>query len=162
MKERKRYGAALSLGGFLLCPALTLILIECYTHNPFGTMQPAMAVWVLNLVFYWMTALFFLLLIGQLRFALMAETVLAMVVGLANYYVLAFRSSPILPWDIYSFRTAASVADNFSYALTGKVWLVLAGFVLLCSRRSGSCRAGSSHGKEAGSDALPVWVSAAC
>ncbi len=131
MKERKRYGTFVSVGGFLLCPALTLILIECYTHNPFGTMQPKMAVWVLNLVFYWMTALFFLLLIGQLRFALMTETILAMVVGLANYYVLAFRSSPILPWDIYSFRTAASVADNFSYALPGKVWLVLAGFVLL-------------------------------
>lgn len=131
MKERKRYGTFISVGGFLLCPALTFILIECYTHNPFGTLQPAMAVWVLNLVFYWMTALFFLLLIGQLRFALMAETVLAMVVGLANYYVLVFRSSPILPWDIYSFRTAASVADNFSYALPGKVWLVLIGFVFL-------------------------------
>lgn len=131
MKERKRYGTFASVGGFLLCPALTLILIECYTHNPFGTMQPKMAVWVLNLVFYWMTALFFLLLIGQLRFALMAETILAMMVGLANYYVLAFRSSPILPWDIYSFQTAASVADNFSYALPGKVWLVLGGFVLL-------------------------------
>ena len=48
----------------------------------------------------------------------MLQTAFFMVVGLANYYVLNFRSAPIMPWDIYSISTAASVAGNFNYELS--------------------------------------------
>jgi phosphoglycerol transferase MdoB-like AlkP superfamily enzyme len=54
-----------------------------------------------------------------------------MIVGLANYYVLEFRSAPIMPWDIYSIGTAASVAGNFSYKLEKSCVFVILGFILL-------------------------------
>jgi phosphoglycerol transferase MdoB-like AlkP superfamily enzyme len=54
-----------------------------------------------------------------------------MIIGLANYYVLEFRSAPIMPWDIYSIGTAASVAGNFSYKLEKQPILVIAGFIIL-------------------------------
>ena len=54
-----------------------------------------------------------------------------MVVGLANYYVLSFRSAPIMPWDLFSIGTALSVADNFKYTLEKKTIFVLLGFVVL-------------------------------
>lgn len=127
MREKLRAG--MPFFGFLLCPAITLILTECYTHNPFKDMT--LFPWLLNLVLYWILTACLFFITGRLRLSLRILTVLFMVAGLANYYVIAFRDSPILPWDIYSVGTAASVADNFSYALPGKIWLVLSGFVVL-------------------------------
>lgn len=108
---------------------MTLVLTELYTHNPFADMK--LIPWVLNFIFYWLTAAFLVMAAGRLRLALRIHTIFFLLAGLANYYVIAFRSSPILPWDIYSAATAASVADNFSYALPARVWLVLLGFALL-------------------------------
>ena len=59
-----------------------------------------------------------------------------MIVGLANYYVIEFRSAPIMPWDIYSIGTAASVANNFKYTVEKQTVLVLLGFVLLIAAES--------------------------
>jgi phosphoglycerol transferase MdoB-like AlkP superfamily enzyme len=54
-----------------------------------------------------------------------------MIIGLANYYVLEFRSAPIMPWDIYSISTAASVAGNFKYTLEKQAIFVIIGFIIL-------------------------------
>jgi len=136
---RDRLRAALPFFGFFTCPVLTLILTELYLYNPFREMK--WAPWMLNIVLYWLLAAFLFALTGRLVAALRIETAFFMLAGLANYYVFSFRSSPILPWDIFSMGTAASVADNFSYALPGKIWLVLAGFgVLLVAEQPFSAR----------------------
>lgn len=127
--KKKTTAGGLSLAGFFLCPVLTFILTESYNYNPFTDMKPV--VWLLNGSVYWLFAAVLVMLTGRLRMALRLQTLFSMTAGLANYYVLEFRSSPILPWDIFSARTAASVADNFSYALPGRVRWVLSGFALL-------------------------------
>ena len=68
---------------------------------------------------------------GKLKTALRCQTILFMIIGLANYYVLEFRSAPIMPWDILSIGTAASVANNFKYTLSKETVFVLIGFVIL-------------------------------
>ena len=50
---------------------------------------------------------------------------------LVNYFVLNFRSVPIQPWDLFSIRTAASVADNYEYTLDKQAVLVILGFLIL-------------------------------
>lgn len=115
--------------GFLLSPVLTLILTESYLYHPFTDMS--LNPWLLNISFYWLLAALLWLLTGRLRLALRIQTVFFMLVGLANYYVVAFRSSPILPWDIFSIGTAAEVADNFSYALPPRCMMLLLCFLLL-------------------------------
>ncbi len=127
MKEKLR--ASMPLLGFLLCPVVTMILTELYTHDPFQDMKKTP--WILNIILYWLLAAFLVMATGRLRAALRIQTLFFMLAGLANYYVIAFRSSPILPWDIYSAGTAASVADNFSYTLPARVWMVLLGFCFL-------------------------------
>lgn len=126
---KKRLRADMPCLGFFICPVFTMILTELYTHNPFADMQ--LIPWILNLVFYWLTAAFLYLLTGRLRLALRIQTIFFLIAGLANYYVIAFRSSPILPWDIFSMGTAVTVADNFSYALPARIWLILLGFACL-------------------------------
>lgn len=155
IKERPR--AALSFLGLLGCPVVTMILTELYLYNPFIDMKSAS--WLLNAIFYWLTAAFLVMLTGRLRAALRIQTIFFMLAGLANYYVVAFRSAPILPWDIFSIGTAATVADNFSYALPGRVWFVLAGFAaLLLAERLFSCRIRAKSVRLAGVCALALLL----
>ena len=86
---------------------------------------------LLNMAFYVLTALLLFGIVKYVRAALMLQTAFFMVVGLANYYVLNFRSAPIMPWDIYSISTAASVAGNFNYELSTSTILVIVGFLIL-------------------------------
>lgn len=145
--------------GFWISPFLTLILTECYTHDPFTDM--GFFPWLLNLSLYWLIAALLFFITGRLRLALRLQTLLFMLAGLANYYVIAFRDSPILPWDIFSVGTAASVADNFSYALPMRVWLVLAGFIcLLLAQQLCTCRIRRIRTRLIGSGTLLAAIAA--
>lgn len=118
----------------LLCPILTFYLLEWYLRNPFKTMR--FSAQLLNIVFFELLLFFLFGLIGSLRISLMAESGFFMLYGLANYFVLDFRSAPIMPWDIYSFKTAASVADNFQYKPDRQAIIVLLLFLLLLALES--------------------------
>lgn len=118
-----------SFVAYVLCPMLTFYLFEFYTHNPFTTM--GMKHRLLNLVFYVLVNVLLVGMVRRVRVALMIQTSFFMIVGLVNYFVLSFRGAPIMPWDIYSVSTAASVADNFSYKLEWGTICVLIGFVAL-------------------------------
>lgn len=58
-------------------------------------------------------------------------SLLAMAVGVANYYTICFRSSPILPWDLLSLKTAMSVTSNYQFSIDRQMFAVALGFVLL-------------------------------
>lgn len=117
----------LSLLALVLCPVITFYLFDLYTHNPFTSMD--VKTQLLNIAFYELTGVMLFGIFRYLRLALMLQSGLFMVVGLVNYYVLSFRSAPIMPWDIFSISTAASVADNFSYDLEKEAVFVLLGFL---------------------------------
>lgn len=113
----------------LLCPAVTFYLFDWYTHNPITTMN--FKVQLLNIVFYQLMGFLFFGIFKYVRVALMIQSGLFMIIGLANYYVMNFRSTPIRPWDLFSIRTAASVANNYNYGLEWQTVAVILSFVLL-------------------------------
>ena len=127
--DKEKVAAARAGLALVICPVITFYLFDLYTHNPFIDMRPQ--VQILNMIFYVLTAILFTGIFGKVRTALMVQSSAFMVIGLANYYVLKFRSAPIMPWDIYSLSTAASVADNFDYTPEKDTLLVLAGFLIL-------------------------------
>lgn len=118
----------------LVCPAITFYLFDFYTHNPFTGMD--LRTQFLNIIFYWLMSFFLFGIVKYVRVALMLQSGLFMIVGLVNYYVLNFRSAPIMPWDIFSIQTAASVAGNFSYSLEKETVIVLISFVALLAVES--------------------------
>ena len=113
----------------VLCPVATFYLFDAYTHNPFTSMN--FDTQLLHMVFFELAALFLFGMLRSVRWALMVESAVFMLAGLANYYVLSFRSAPIMPWDILSWKTAATVADNYDYSLEPRAMAVLAGFLVL-------------------------------
>ncbi|MGN0348742.1 MAG: LTA synthase family protein [Roseburia sp.] len=118
--ERKIPGTEILLG--LVLPAVFFYLLELYTQNPFENVRP----WaqVFNIVLFELVAWLLFFLTGRLRAALLTEALLTMVYGLANTYVMRFRTNPIVPWDIFSWRTAVSVAGNYDFTPSVRMVLV--------------------------------------
>lgn len=114
---------------WVLFPIITFYLCEMYTHNPFKSMP--LKIQLLNIAFYELMAVLLWGIFRSLRVALLIQSVFFMLFGLANYYVISFRAAPIRPWDIYSLRTAASVADNYNYKIELKTLWVLVIFAVL-------------------------------
>ena len=53
------------------------------------------------------------------------------IIGVGNYFVVMFRSNPIVPWDIYSFETAMSVLDNYVFSVDWVLAEHIAMFILM-------------------------------
>ena len=85
----------------------------------------------LNLAFYYLLYGLILVISKRSFISLSLGSLLVMIIGLVDYYVIQFRSVPLYPWDILSVKTAMSVSDNYSYSLDQKSMLIVAGFVLL-------------------------------
>ena len=126
---KQNFRNVLSIFLFILIPICICYLTEFYTHNPLETMKGPIQ--LLNIVFFELLAVLLLMIFKKGKIALWIETVLFAFIGLANYFVLSFRSAPIMPWDIFSFKTAVSVADNYSYVLDKQAIIVLCLFGVL-------------------------------
>ena len=97
----------------ILPPAACFYLMEWYSHNPFMVVRP----WAqfFNIVLFLLVTIVLFLLTGKLKTAHRIVCGVAMIYGIANSYVVRFRTNPIVPWDIFSWKTAASVADNYNF-----------------------------------------------
>ncbi len=114
---------------WLVIPAVSFWLLETLTHSVGEDMEfPIIA---LNLAFYYLLYGLILVISKRSFISLSLGSLLVMIIGLVDYYVIQFRSVPLYPWDILSVKTAMSVSDNYSYSLNQKSMLIVAGFVLL-------------------------------
>ncbi len=127
----------------VLVPVIIFYLFEWYTHNPWKDIR--WDIQILNIIFFELVMIILYSLIGRLHIALMLETVVFMLYGLANYFVLSFRSQPILPWDFFSIETAMSVAGDFKYTMNSQASIVLAGFLILILFELVFCRNRLKH-----------------
>ena len=68
---------------------------------------------ILNMAFYVLTALLLFGIVKYVRAALMLQTAFFMAAGLANYYVLNFRSAPIMPLGYLFHRYGCQCGREF-------------------------------------------------
>ena len=114
---------------FSLIPVVLFYLMEAYEHNAFEEVRD-LAQW-LNIILFELIAWLLFFITGKASWAIRIETGIALVYGLVNHYVMAFRSTPLVPWDIFSIKTAASVAGNYDFTPTKEVILVTLAFVAI-------------------------------
>lgn len=114
---------------WIIFPCVSFYLMETFHHNPFENMNGY--VQVLNIIIFESVALLLWMITGSRKWALGIESAIALIIGLADYYVIEFRGVPILPWDIYSVKTAALVTADYSYALEPEAVMSVLAFVAL-------------------------------
>lgn len=111
-ENKKSYiGMIVGVTALFIVPILAFLLMEWYGHNPLEEVREK-AKWF-NIILFELIAWILFFVTGRVRTALRLELIVAMVFGLANTYVVKFRTNPIVPWDFLSIRTAASVVSNY-------------------------------------------------
>lgn len=114
---------------WIIFPCASFYLMETFHHNPFANIN--IRVQILNIVIFVAIALLLWMVTGSRKWALRIESAIALIIGVADYYVIAFRGTPILPWDIYSIKTAASVSADYVYSLEWQAVLSIVAFIVL-------------------------------
>ena len=109
-------------------PLLAVGLLQYYTLNPFR-IYPSMI--VVNYLFVLLFELVLVFAFGSVQIGCTIVPAVMMLIGMTNFFVVSFRGSPIVPWDIYSVRTAASVANNYSYVLNWRFVCSTIGLIIL-------------------------------
>lgn len=113
-----KFGWIYSVLLYLIAPFAALYALEHYTHVLSDLSMPIL---VLNLLFFYLLYGCCIFLFGSIRRGIYAATLVPMLFGLTNYFVVSFRGTPIVPWDLLSLGTAVSVADNYTFTLSWKV-----------------------------------------
>ena len=106
-------------------PFVAFVLVQSYDTGfwhvgaalSYETAQPPYKMIYLNLLFYYLIFLAFTFLIGSFNWGYSAASCVFMALSIVNFYVVKFRGSPIVPWDILSLRTAGNVASNYDYVI---------------------------------------------
>ncbi|MDD6326805.1 MAG: LTA synthase family protein [Lachnospiraceae bacterium] len=130
-----RFGKILSAVLYLLLPLAVVCALENYTHV---ITDLAPLILVLNLLFFYVLYGLLAALTGSVSMGFKLATLVPMLFGLTNYFVVSFRGSPIVPWDLLSLGTAASVADNYEFVLSWKAFYSILAFIwmILLSSKS--------------------------
>lgn len=114
---------------FTLYPVLEFYLMEAYEHNPFAEVRQMAQLF--NIILFELAAWLFYLLTDRMHVAVRMELIIAAIFGITNHYIMKFRSTPFVPWDIFSVKTAKSVASNYDFTPDKRMMLVTAGFLVL-------------------------------
>lgn len=125
-----RYSQLIEMLLAAFAPAAVFMMVESYTHLLSQMWDGPV---ILNLIMYYLFFGVLLFITGRTRTSIIIGSLLLGAAGLANYFVLMFRSSPILPWDLFSVGVAATVADNFEYKLSVRACNVILLILLLWS-----------------------------
>lgn len=124
------YGRILSAVMCIALPIASLCLLENYNYVIGNLTMPIL---LLNLAFLYLLCWAAIFLTGSVRIGGLIGTLIPMIFGMANYFVVLFRGTPIVPWDLLSLGTAVSVADNYTFTMSWKaafsailfVWVIL-------------------------------------
>ena len=77
----------------LVIPVLAYSLLEALTHNPF---EIPFQLQLFGWLFVWLFTAILFFLTGRMNVSLILGTLFQAILGTVNYFVLEFRSSPIL------------------------------------------------------------------
>ncbi len=123
LHQKFRTPLALQIIITILVPIAAFYLLEAFSHQPF---EITWKIQVLNILFFMLLEVILICITGRTSVASLILMFVALAVGLINYYTLQFRGTPVLPWDILSVKTAASVTTEYDFKVTWHViWISL-------------------------------------
>ena len=137
-----------ALGICLIASVFSMLALELPSNHELWNMQPGPALLELALIFALLAFLFF---VTRRHAQLPAIGIVALTgVGIAEYFVISFKSMPIQPGDLFALSTAATVAGSYNYVLSayciyGIAFAVLAIATLVLAPTLGAGSAAASH-----------------
>lgn len=122
-------GKIISYLFLLLVPISHLCLVELLMPR---TRDIVTKMLYLNIIFYYLAFLLLLFFFRQRsHIAVLIGTLLSWLCGTVNCVAWAYRSLPVLPWDLYSAKTALSVASEYEFEYTHLFYTVQLAFLCI-------------------------------
>jgi phosphoglycerol transferase MdoB-like AlkP superfamily enzyme len=104
----------------VLIAAASFYLLESFTNDPW---QISAQLQLINVAFYLLIFWFCFGLSGRFNIAALLTLAIACLIGFANYVVISFRGTPIVPWDFLSLNTALTVNQNYQLQFSWRIWI---------------------------------------
>lgn len=102
----------------ILTPILSFVLFETVTKN-ITKMSPEYI--PLNILWFYIFYLIIFALSGSSRITIGIGTTLFYVISAADYFVVMFRSKPIMIWEVFELGTAMSVAGTYDFVVSKRM-----------------------------------------
>lgn len=115
---------------FFTAPVIAFFIMEHFTYNSILDIYPVAI--GLNLALYYCIYFGIYMLINNRKVTLVGTLLFSYILGAANYFVLSFRGTPILPTDIASLTTAMNVAENYTYTINSAFFTNALIFFFVC------------------------------
>lgn len=109
------------LGTFflLIYPYIIFYCIEMMYNAELSEMQPDKI--MINCALLFSVELGLIVMFHNFKCALTILGIVCWMFGLANHYLMQFKGNPLIPGELFAFRTALSVADQYEFALTDEL-----------------------------------------
>ena len=112
----------------LIISALSTFLLQSIFENPF---TKSISIFVYNIFVNFVILFLCRNIFRSLKWGIRTFSFGIWLFATINFLVLEFRSTPFLPWDIYSWQTAANVVANYSFPFSIRYFLSSLGFLLI-------------------------------
>lgn len=107
----EKWNKRLTWALFVINPWIAFYMVEKVFYNPISVMNKL--AYGMNIMWYYIIFGILLLIFNRVKYAILAGDVLLYAAAIGNYFVMAFRGTPITPADIYALGTAMDVADHY-------------------------------------------------
>lgn len=115
-----------SIGFLLLAPVLTFSVVECINENQIFVFTNAQF-WM-NLIWYYLAYALVYAVTNRIKLTIWITNTLLWLLGVANYTVLIFRGTPLMPWDFTTIKTGLSVMGGYTFIMS---WNLMAATCLM-------------------------------
>lgn len=109
-------------------PLLATYLTEFCFGNVFSELKRNII--IMNYACYAIVLIVFLAITGRVKGAGIGTLLFFCIFAILNRFIMKFRGTPVVPWDIYSWKTAAFVSTNYEYSLNGEMLITALAAIL--------------------------------
>lgn len=130
-----RHNALFAKGWFLLLPIINYRMLEYLNEEQFRITFTKIykPYHVMNIILFFVFLYLFYVITANIKISGVLLVICNAIFGIANYYVYSFRNLAIVASDIYSVKTAASVAGNYEFFMDYYILFTIVASVLLCT-----------------------------
>lgn len=129
LPAENKFSAPVSLLLFFGAAPAIFWMVEILNAHPLEGIE-SWAI-VFNLLLLWLFSWILASVTGRICLSVRITTAVAYFMGLANAAIVEFRGQPISALDLYSLRTAASVAGGYHYSFRAEFWVGTALLLLI-------------------------------
>ena len=117
---------------YLAYPFFCYLFLETFLHKPLAeeSVQGDNFV-ILNIIVFYLLSFLVTAITTRSDVAVAVTAGIPMIFGIANHMSVAFRATPIYPWDLFSVGTAFSVLDNYELTPTTNFYFLVYAFVFM-------------------------------